>query len=449
MESNKFRAIYQKVISTGIREEHTTFEQGLIKLTNKSALIILLIINLVLLPLALINKQTLPILFISSIFFPVTLLFNYSGRYTLARHYLVFMLYLMILIVSVFRGRESGVLFLLIPTILLSMIFFYKKRGLYIHLTLALITIASIFLLHHFVSPFSPYSISLNNLVYPFHLFISLALTFFFINFFYALNSRYQKELMELNFTKNKIISIISHDLRSPLNSLKGILTLLNSRTISQDEFYQLSADLEKNIENLSYMLDNLLHWAFTQMKGFTANPTRFPFYQLVEEQTNLFAETARQKNIQLQNKVPEQVMVYADVNHIRLILRNLINNAIKFTTEGGSVTIQATSRQHYIIISVTDTGIGIGEDYLKRMLRSSEQASGTGTRGERGTGLGLLLCKEMLAYNSGEFWITSKPGEGSTFYFSLPYQTQGPIKEEHAKPGAGKLFIEKDGSLS
>lgn len=440
MRSNIFRAIFQKLSSAGIRKEHSTYEQGLIRLTNKSALTILLIVNLVLLPLALINQQTLPILFINSIFFPVTLVFNNAGRYTLARHYLIFLLYSLIFMVSIFRGRESGALFLLIPAILLTLIFFYKKKGLYLHFALSITVIVLTFYAHYTIQPIRPYSPALLSLVYPFHLFISLALTFFFINFFYALNAEYQKELMELNFTKNKIISIISHDLRSPLNSLKGVLGLLNKRQITQDEFYRLAGDLGKNVENLSYMMDNLLHWAFTQMKGFTPSPSTFSLQQIAEEQVTLFAEAARQKGILLQNYITEPVAVYADVNHIRLILRNLINNAIKFSNKGGLVCIKATIDTGYVTIFVTDTGVGIPEEYLKKILKSNPQASATGTRGETGTGLGLLLCKEMIAYNGGQLWISSKPGEGSTFSFSLPHQKQGNIKQEYAEPGKGKL---------
>lgn len=444
MKSNMFRANFYKLISVGVREKQTTYEQGLIKLTNKSALAILLIINLVLLPLALINRQTLPILFINSIFFPVTLLLNYAGKHSLARHFLICLLYLMLLLISVYRGRGSGVSFILIPTILLSMIFFYKKTGFYFHIAIGIITIAIIFFLHYYGTPLSPYPASLSRLVYPFHLVISLALTFFFINFFFTLNTEYQKELMELNFTKNKIISIISHDLRSPLSSLKGILSLLNNRSISQEEFYQLSADLEKNTENLSDMLDNLLQWAFTQMKGFTPNPVNFSLHQIVEEQIGLFSEAARQKGISLHNYIAVHTTAYADVNHIRLILRNLINNAIKFTNDGGSVSVRAVSDNDHITVSVSDTGIGIQEDYLKKMFSSDQPTSAVGTKGESGTGLGLLLCKEMIAYNGGEFWADSKPGVGSSFYFSLPVQNKVNNKSQPAWSGSAKASITK-----
>lgn len=415
---NKIKA----VVGLGVTEKLTTLEEGLIKLTNKAALSIILVVSLVFVPVRVLSSHyTIPILFLFAILFTFTLALNYWQKYVLARHYLIGMLYTMLLVISVFRGIESGVLFVVIPTVLLSYIFFYPGKSLYFHLVLTLLFTGFILWYARQAEPILPHSRQMLSKVYAVYLLISLSLTAVYINFIFNLNRRYQKELVGLNQTKNKLLSIIGHDLRSPLNSLKGLLNLIQHRSLSQEEFSRFTVQLSNNTEHLSYTLDNLLQWAVSQMKGFSPAPVNFELRQLSEQEYNLLAEAAKQKKITIENKIPAEISAYADVNHIGLVIRNLLNNAIKFTPQGGRILLEAEQQQDEIIVRISDTGPGIDEALVSQLFSNQQSEISRGKNKESGTGLGLMLCREMIGYNKGKIWAWSKKGRGSTFSFTLP----------------------------
>ena len=418
---NALKYCFDYVVKTGVKPKLSTYEQGLIKLTNKAALVIILIVNLIFVPLALYNQHTPSVLFFNSLFFPLTLIFNKLGFYKLARHALLIILYSMLLIISVVRGRESGILFVLIPTILLFFIFFYGHKSLYVHLVLSLIISSFTLIYTDLHLPVQPYSREIVSSVFAINLLISLSLAAIFINFIFNLNRRYQVELLELNSTKNKILGIIGHDLRSPINSLKGLLQLLSNKNINQEEFRQLTGHLYRNTEHLSYSLDNLLQWSVSQMKGFQPSPLSFNLFELIENECKLFAEAARLKSISLQNHVAPDTYAYADPHNITLVVRNLLNNAIKFTPEDGEVSIKSEVQKDQLTIHVADSGVGMDATQLNRLFGSFRPINSRGTKGEAGTGLGLMLCKDMLTYNKGKIWVRSEKDKGSTFSFSLP----------------------------
>ena len=410
----------------GLTSTLNAYEAGLVKLTNKSAFTVFLIINLVYFTLSLYYSLSLPILFINSFFFPVTFLLNKLHKFTLARHYLLCIFYLMLLSISFARGRESGALFLVIPMILLSYIFFYKKKSIYIHIgLLSLFLFLILIYTSNFPPPF-PYPQHLLPFVHALHLLIGLVLTMFFLSFFFLMNLKYQEELLELNNTKNKLFSIIGHDLRSPLNSLKGLLYLLNNKNLSQEDFYQLTAHLQKSTELLSNTLENLLQWSLSQMGGIRPFPSLFSLQEVVDEQTSLFSEAAKQKQLEVITEVPPDIQVFADKNHVALILRNLLNNAIKFTPEKGKIAIKANSDEKgSVITSVADTGDGLDPNHQKSLFTPHQAISKKGTSGEVGTGLGLLLCKDMVEINGGRIGFQSSDPKGSTFFFSLPQKKE------------------------
>lgn len=415
---NKIKAI----IDLGVTEKLTTLEQGLIKLTNKAALSIILVVILVFVPVRVLSSYyTIPILLLFAVLFTFTLALNYWQKYALARHYLVGMLYTMLLVISVFRGIESGVLFVIIPTVLLSYIFFHPGKSLHFHLALTLLFTSFILWYAHQSEPLLPHSRQMLSKIYAVYLLISLALTAVYINFILNLNRRYQKELVGLNQTKNKLLSIIGHDLRSPLNSLKGLLNLIQHKSLSQEEFTRFTTQLSHNTESLSYTLDNLLLWAVSQMEGFSPAPINFGLRQLSEQEYKLLAETAKQKKISIENKIPAELSAHADVNHIGLVIRNLLNNAIKFTPEGGRVTLEAEQQQEKLVVRISDTGPGIDETLILQLFGNQKPEINRGKNKESGTGLGLMLCREMIDYNKGEIWVWSKKGQGSIFSFTLP----------------------------
>jgi signal transduction histidine kinase len=415
---NKIKAI----VGLGVTEKLTTLEQGLIKLTNKAALSIILVVGLVFMPIRVLSSHyTIPILFLFAILFTFTLALNYWQKYVLARHYLIGMLYAMLLVISVFRGIESGILFVVIPMMLLSYIFFYPSKILYFHLVLTLLFTSFILWYAHQTEPILPHSRQILSKIYAVYLLISLSLTAVYINFVFNLHRRYQEELVSLNQTKNKLLSIIGHDLRSPLNSLKGLLNLIQHRNLSQEEFNRFTAQLSNNTESLSYTLDNLLQWAVSQMKGFSPAPVNFELRELSEQEYSLLAEAAKQKKLTIENKIPAEYSAHADVNHIGLVIRNLLNNAIKFTPQGGRITLEAEQQQEEIVVRIRDTGPGIDEALVSQLFGSQKHEINRGKDKESGTGLGLMLCREMVGYNKGRIWVWSKKDRGSTFSFTLP----------------------------
>lgn len=228
------------------------------------------------------------------------------------------------------------------------------------------------------------------------------------------------EQLMQTNAIKDKLFSIISHDIRTPLASLKGLLTLLLHDNITEREFRELSPKLNNLVVNTSETVENLFQWSQAQLNGWTRQPKSVNLFDLAQRCIALFTEPAKVKGIQLANKISKEKTIFADENQIELIIRNLINNAIKFTNSGGQVIIDAQEMDNTISILVTDTGMGMNEDQIKNLFSKEKIQTTQGTFGEKGTGLGLQLCKEMAENNGGTIIVSSTPGKGSLFTVSL-----------------------------
>ena len=232
-------------------------------------------------------------------------------------------------------------------------------------------------------------------------------------------------ELAELNASKDKFFSIISHDLRSPFNALLGFAQLLSENVgqYSLDEIKQKADRIRNSAEKLYDLLENLLTWSRIQRGAIEYYPEKFDLAEVIEDNIELFAPNADHKSITLNSSLQEEILVYADYSMVNTIIRNLTSNALKFTNDGDSVTLSATIRQNdqYVEMAVSDTGIGISEEVLPKLLRIDTQHTDVGTAGEKGTGLGLILCKELVEKNGGKIWIESEVGKGTTFRFTLP----------------------------
>ncbi|MDX1902620.1 MAG: HAMP domain-containing sensor histidine kinase [Thermonemataceae bacterium] len=232
-----------------------------------------------------------------------------------------------------------------------------------------------------------------------------------------------QKKLEESNLAKNKFFSIIVHDLKSPLNSLKALTNLLYrfSDKITKEEIQQTAEDLNNSIDKLFDFINNLLTWAKLQMQEVGINAQVFNLKDLVDRQLQLFKIYAQSKNITLKYVIAKEVQVYADPNYVDMILRNLVSNAMKFTPEGGEVKVTAKTKNDFVEISVADTGIGIAPDVIKKIFALDNKHITQGTLGEKGTGLGLLLSKEFVEKSAGTISVQSEIGKGSVFSFTLP----------------------------
>jgi len=212
-----------------------------------------------------------------------------------------------------------------------------------------------------------------------------------------------EKHLKELNSTKDKFFSIIGHDLRNPLNALLGF----------------------SEAKNIHLLVENLLEWSRSQSGNIDYNPEKTDLVNMVTEIFKVFEIHADKKGVNMVSGIPEDVFVNADRNLLSTILRNLINNAVKYTLNGGQVRVYCEQNKSEITISVEDTGIGMSENQLENLFKLDTNVTMPGTSEEKGTGLGLILCREFVDMHKGKIWATSTPKEGSTFSFTLPIKVK------------------------
>ncbi len=230
------------------------------------------------------------------------------------------------------------------------------------------------------------------------------------------------EQLKELNSTKDKFFSIIAHDLKNPFNYIMGFSQVImeNYKNLPKEKFEQYLNNIYTSSKNTFSLLQNLLQWARTQTNTIQFEPTVINIKGLVEDTFQLVMENAQKKSVRLIHNLDDDMICIGDINMLNTVVRNLITNAIKFTPENGKITVSAEKRKDVIIISIIDTGIGMSKEDQQKLFRIDTSFSKTGTSGETGTGLGLLLCKEFIGKHQGEIWVSSKPGEGTTFSFSI-----------------------------
>ncbi|MBK9391652.1 MAG: tetratricopeptide repeat-containing sensor histidine kinase [Bacteroidetes bacterium] len=231
------------------------------------------------------------------------------------------------------------------------------------------------------------------------------------------------QHLEELNNTKDKFFSIVAHDLRSPLVSLKQFSDLLIDQvdSLSIDEIKSMGNNLQSSIDNAIRLADNLLTWARLQMKDYEVKPEKLNLAELISDLNDFYKKVAEKKEIEFLCSVDNDITIFSDRNQIAFVIRNLINNAIKFTNKQGFVNLSAKSLPGGTIqISVTDNGIGFSEDLRNNIFFIGKKQSITGTAGEKGTGLGLILSYEFVKLNKGILEVDSEAGKGTTFRLIL-----------------------------
>ncbi|WP_153797927.1 sensor histidine kinase [Foetidibacter luteolus] len=230
------------------------------------------------------------------------------------------------------------------------------------------------------------------------------------------------QKLQELNQLKNKLFAVISHDLRTPVSNLKMMLDFFRRGLLTHEEMEDVMQKMVPLIDGTDLTLTNLLNWATSQMNGLKVRPKRFCVYDTAAEMKLVFEYALACKKLELHNQVSTTDFVFADPALIMIVLRNIVSNAVKFSFEQGSITISSESRDGRVYIFVQDNGKGIAEDDAKKLFKEATHFTSAGTSGEKGTGLGLLLCRDLILLNSGEIDVASTPGKkGSTFWFSLP----------------------------
>lgn len=234
--------------------------------------------------------------------------------------------------------------------------------------------------------------------------------------------SRQAASLDELNKFKDKVFSVLSHDLSGPINVLSATMTMLEDNTISAEEFNELKPEVNKQLNSITFLLDNLLKWSKSHiMAGDSVKPEVINLRQLAEQNINLSDASARRKKITINNNIPEQMTATADIGQMDIVIRNLLSNAIKFTPPEGKITLDAKQDAGTVKLSITDTGVGMDAQRLNKLFTTATDNSTYGTAGEKGIGLGLLLCYEFAKANNGNITVSSTVGAGSTFTLELP----------------------------
>ncbi|MBN1301453.1 MAG: PAS domain-containing sensor histidine kinase [Melioribacteraceae bacterium] len=232
-----------------------------------------------------------------------------------------------------------------------------------------------------------------------------------------------EANLKRLNNEKDKFFSIIAHDLKSPFNSLLGLSEFLieDINELSQDEIKSFAQAINVSAQNVFKLLDNLLQWSQIQTGRMKLEPERFKMSEVILSANTLLSANAENKGVILKLDLEKDTEVYADKNMISSVVRNLLSNAIKFSNQNDSVTITINNREKEVLVSVMDTGIGMKPEICENLFKINRNRSMPGTNNELGTGLGLILCKELVEKNEGQIWVESKFGEGSEFCFTLP----------------------------
>lgn len=231
-----------------------------------------------------------------------------------------------------------------------------------------------------------------------------------------------EKKLLELNATKDKFFSIIAHDLKNPFNVLMGLsdLVLRDPDLKHSEQFDELIEGMRKTATSGYNLLENLLEWSRTQTENIPVQPQTIELEEIVATNKEFFEQAARSKKIEI---VPRSTFekVYADFNMVNFVVRNLLNNAIKFSHPGSRIEVYTERQNGYCVTSVKDYGVGMDADTVSKLFKIEYNIQYEGTNHEKGTGLGLILCKEFVERNGGKIWVESKDGEGSRFCFSLP----------------------------
>lgn len=228
------------------------------------------------------------------------------------------------------------------------------------------------------------------------------------------------QELDRLNSLKNKLFTVISHDLKAPMYALRNLFDDMQKQDMPAEEIKELIPDVKNDLNYTVSLMDNLLQWAKSQMQAHTVSAGAIHVKEMIDEVLQILYLQAEAKKINIENKAADGHCAWADRDMINLVLRNLISNAIKFSPSGGQISIGTFEKSLFTEVYVKDAGKGISKEEMKK-IGGEEFYSSNGTAQEQGTGLGLLLCKEFLAKNNGRLHIESEPGKGSIFSFILP----------------------------
>lgn len=239
------------------------------------------------------------------------------------------------------------------------------------------------------------------------------------LGFYFYKTRKLNKALQISNMVKDKLFSILGHDLRGPAGNIAQSISLLKANTLSQENYQKLIALLETQSGALYDTLNSLLEWAHTQLRGVQPRPSLFNAKEVIHKNIEVLSGQAEKKEIIIEDNTPDALSVFTDQHHFDITIRNLLSNAIKFSHSGDTITIGSEEKKDEIVFSVMDKGIGISTARQKQLNAGGIDIT-FGTKGEKGTGLGLQLIRELIQSDGGRIWLTSEEGKGTIFYFSI-----------------------------
>jgi signal transduction histidine kinase len=225
--------------------------------------------------------------------------------------------------------------------------------------------------------------------------------------------------LQELNTFKDKVLAIISHDLRGPIASLTALITLLEE-DLPPDEMLFVKDGINRQLQSVNELVDSLLRWAASSFRNNDHKAEALPLTNMAQQNINLLQNIAGNKSLYFHNNIPESAIAFGNYDQINIVIRNILTNGIKFTNVNGSITLSATVQTDMIILSISDTGVGMTQEQMNKLFTHAHHTT-YGTEGEKGTGLGLLLCKEYVENNGGTITVSSEVNKGTTFIITLP----------------------------
>lgn len=349
------------------------------------------------------------------------LIINSYRRFLLSRLVLTF-LSSALFTASAILFRNGGEYFLITNLVIINVFFNEKKFIVFITILNCLLFIGiKIFLSTGYVYDTVPFSRIIFNICW------TLVMTILTLFYFKKEQLDYQKEvedknieLQKMNDTKQQLFSIIAHDLRSPIGQLKNSLDLVSREYISPEKFLELSAKLATEVDQLHSTLDNLLRWSISQLQGIKVYTEKNELSGVIQRSLSLFKQRMDEKKLSVTVE-DGGLGVFADPDHLLLVLRNLLSNAIKYSYTGSTINIRCYAISDTVIIEVADKGTGISDEIKNALFGPDHIISNRGTANEKGTGLGLKLCREFLEKNGGQIRVESDGQQGSTFYITLP----------------------------
>ena len=432
--------VLQRIIDFGITDDNTFEQNKQIKIINTISLygsIVCIIFIVATFPFKIILYTLISSLCV--VILMMNFLLNKYRKYDAAKSILLFVMPIIIISFSIFIGPIGNEYYLLAE--LVFMFFLYKK------------TLSRIFVFFYLVSAFifiqfatsqgfiTLVSPALKILYYP-NLITAFILMFIGLDLFYNEHTRYQSlvenqnealkknnteieerknDLEKINAVKNKLLSVLSHDLRGPFKSLLAIIDMFDNDYITDEQFKAQLPNLNEKINNTFNMTENLLEWTRSQLKGIKPKKVKFDLTESVHDVVQLFDENISTKKININIKSTQNCTITSDKEMINTILRNIIHNAIKFSFPSGNIDISLKTNENSTRIIIKDEGQGMEPDIVGAFNKNKEIVSKLGTSGEKGSGLGLSIIKEFVELLEGEVSIQSTPGNGSMFTINLP----------------------------